>query len=291
MNVSQAGALALAAIAGVACFGSAHGASDTRDEPLPITHAGQAAKAYPGTSEATQRERARIFASLPNWTGIWEAEAWLNTTAAGKPAGGIEELRAKSPLMGHPPYNAAWEAQYQANLKNIATISAESRTRKSCSFAFPLGMDSPAIFQVAVTPEETLFVFVTQDVRHIYTDGRSHPPEDELWPTRMGDSIGHWEGQTLVIETVARLATGSIALASPISKLSEQAKFTERVRMVSEGVLENEMTIEDPVALERPWTVKIRYHRSPVLKRMMNWDCTENDRNPVVDGKLTVAPP
>jgi hypothetical protein len=258
--------LFLAAIAALVCFGSAH------------------------AETSAQQKRARVFASLPNWTGIWEAEAWTQRTAAGRPAGGMTEVRAKSQLMGHPPYNAAWEAWYQAGMKNLDALRATEATRKICSFGFPMGMESPSLFQVVLTPEEALFVFVTQDVRHVYTDGRPHAPQDELWPTRMGDSIGHWEGQTLVIETIARLATTPIAMASPMSKVSEKAKFTERIRMVSRDVLENEMTIDDPVAFTRPWTVKIRYHRASDLVRMTNHDCTENDRNPVVDGKLSVSP-
>lgn len=73
--------------------------------------------------------------------------------------------------------------------------------------------------------------------------------------------------------------------------MSDQAKFTERVRRVSRDVLEDDMTIEDPATLARPWTVKIRYHPVTDLERMINYDCAENDRNPVVNGKLTVAPP
>ena len=236
-------------------------------------------------------DRVRKFAALPDWTGIWETDAWTQRTAAGRPAGGINEVRSKSALMGHPPYNAKWEAQYQAGMKNKEALAAAENARKVCSFPFPMNMESPSIFQVAVTPEETLFVFVTQDVRHVYTDGRGHAPKDELWPTRMGDSIGHWEGQTLVIETVARMATIPIAIASPNSKVSEQARFIERLRLIDPNTLENEMTIEDPVAFTRPWTVKILYRRVRNLPRLGNYDCVENDRNPVVDGKLGVSPP
>ena len=251
---------------------------------------GCACAAQPSAQATAHEKRLRAFASLPDWTGIWEADAWVERTSAGKPVGGIERVRAKSQIMGHPPYNAAWEARYQDALKNSAVLRAASQASKSCSFGFPMGMESPAIFQIALTPEEALFVFVTQNVRHVYTDGRPHAPEEERWPTRMGDSIGHWEGATLVIETVSRLAHDALAIASPMSKLSEQATFTERVRLVGPDALEDEMTIEDPVALARPWTVKIRYHRVTDLDRMTNYDCTENDRNPVVDGKLTVTP-
>jgi hypothetical protein len=239
---------------------------------------------------SVQEKRVHVFASLPDWTGIWEAEAWSERTLAGKPVGGIERVRAKSELMGHPPYNAEWEARYQDGLKNLKAQRAASLKSKSCTLGFPMGMDSPAIFQIALTPEEALFVFVTQEVRHVYTDGRPHAPEDERWLTRMGDSIGRWEGETLVIETVSRLPNDALAIAAPLSKLSENAKFTERVRLVSPGVLEDEMTIEDPTTLARPWTLKIRFRRVTDLDRMTAYDCAENDRNPVVDGKLTVTP-
>jgi hypothetical protein len=249
--------------------------------------AGVAQAAQPS---AQQQKRVRAFASLPDWTGIWEADAWSGRTLAGKPIGGIERVRARSELMGHPPYNAEWEARYQDGLKNAGALRSASQKSKSCSLGFPMGMESPAIFQIALTPEEALFVFITQEVRHIYTDGRPHAPDEERWLTRMGDSIGHWEGETLVIETVSRLPHDPVAIASPLSKLSELAKFTERLRLVSPDVLEDEMTIEDPAALVRPWTVKIRYRRVADLGRMTNYDCAENDRNPVVDGKLTVVP-
>jgi hypothetical protein len=249
-----------------------------------------ASLAHAAQPSAQQQKRVRAFASLPDWTGIWEPDAWSGRTLGGKPVGGIERVRARSELMGHPPYNAEWEARFQDGMKNSGSLRAASQKSKSCSLGFPMGMESPAIFQIALTPEEALFVFVTQEVRHVYTDGRPHAPEEERWLTRMGDSIGRWEGDTLIIETVARLPSDPLAIASPLSKLSEHARFTERLRLVSPDLLEDEMTIEDPVALARPWTVKIRYRRVTDLSRITNYDCAENDRNPVVDGKLTVVP-
>jgi hypothetical protein len=154
-----------------------------------------------------------------------------------------------------------------------------------------MNMESPSLFQVAITPEEALFVFATPDVRHVYTDGRAHTSPDLLWPTRMGDSIGHWEGDTLVVDTIARSADAPIAVASPGLNVSEQARFVERIRLVSPDRLEDQLTIVDAVAFTKPWTVTIRYHRVTDLPHMIHHDCFENDRNPVVDGKLTVAPP
>ncbi len=92
------------------------------------------------------------------------------------------------------------------------------------------------VFQVVVTPEETLFVMDHGEVRHIYTDRRAHPVGDDLWPTPLGDSVGHWAGQTLVIDTVARTA-GPISMFSPAAELGEQAHFIERVHQIDGNTL------------------------------------------------------
>jgi hypothetical protein len=223
--------------------------------------------------------------------GIWESEAWSDINESGRPAGGIATVKAKSALSAHPPYNAEWEARFQAASKDVAALSALGATMKVCSFAFPGAMESPSLFQIVVTPEETLFLFATPEIRQVYTDGRKHPASEDLWPTPMGDSVGYWEGDTLVIDTIARRATAPIRFSSPMTVLSEQARFIERIRRVSVHQLENEMTVEDPVALARPWVMKLRYRRVTDLDRLPPHDCSENDRNPVVDGKMTIAPP
>jgi hypothetical protein len=245
----------------------------------------------PAHAASDPQQRARVFASLPDWTGIWEAEAWSDITVAGRPAGGIAAVRAKSVLSAHPPYNAEWEAKYQAAMKNSAAVQAAAMTSKVCEFGFPGALESPALFQMLVTPEETLFLFATREVRHIYTDGRAHPSAENLWPTLMGDSVGRWEGPELVIDTIARLATAPLRFSSPNVRLSEQARFTERIRLVGPDRLENDLTVEDPVALASPWRMKLTYRRVRNLDRMIHFDCAENDRNPVVDGRLTIAPP
>ena len=146
------------------------------------------------------------------------------------------------------------------------------------------------MFQVTVVPEETLLVFENDQVRHVYTDRRRHPVAEELWPTRLGDSIGHWEGDALIVDTIARTSTEPLAPRAWASLLSDQAHFTERLHLLSRDELEDELTIEDPIALARPWHMTLRFLRVAQLDRMIPYDCTENDRNPLVNGKLTIAP-
>jgi hypothetical protein len=73
------------------------------------------------------------------------------------------------------------------------------------------------------------------------------------------------------------------------ANLSAQAHFTERLRRIGTGTLQDAMTIEDPVRFTRPWQVKIRYARLKDLDRMIPTDC-EFDRNTVGD-EFGIAPP
>jgi hypothetical protein len=237
---------------------------------------------------ASSQERVRKFAQLPDWTGYWDT-AWLQsvTNPAGRNADVSFQATAKLVrLLDHPPYNAEWEVKYQAALRNAGAVA---ENRKLCDWRdFPLTMEAPTTFQIAITPEETLMVFHFGALRHIFTDGRGHPAKDDVWPTRMGHSIGRWENDTLVIDTIAR--TAGPAFVGPSAELSEQAHFTERLRLVDKDTLENRMTIVDPLRFTKPWELTIRYRRAVGLDRLIDWDC-DGDRHPVVDGKLAVAPP
>ena len=234
--------------------------------------------------------RVKAFARLPDWSGIWLNSVWL-ADASGRPPGGAAAVRANAQLRKEPPYNEFFATQYRAVIADTAAIAAKAAALSACLRGYPGLMEGPMHFQMATLPEETLIVFESGQVRHIYTDGRSHPMPEDLWPTLLGDSIGHWEGDTLVIDTVERISSDEVAPAAWGAVLSDQAHFTERWRMVDPDTLENQMTIFDPVMLSRPWVMRLQYKRQRVMDRMLPFDCTENERNPVVDGKLTVAPP
>ncbi len=240
-------------------------------------------------ADPSSAARVRAFAKLPDWSGIWLSVAWPLDATDTVP-GGPEQLRKGLQLIREPPYNAEWQRKYAASMSDSSALAARNDSFKVCSRSFPALMESPWMFQVAVLPEETLVVFENGQARHVYTDGRKHPPAEDLWPTRLGDSIGRWDGDTLVVDTIARTSSEAIAPRAWFSMLSEQAHFTERLRLVSRDELSDDFTIEDPVALARPWRMTLRFHRVAQLNRLTPYDCTENDRNPVVDGKLTITP-
>ena len=138
--------------------------------------------------------------------------------------------------------------------------------------------------------------------RRIYIDGRGHPAEDELLPTFMGHSIGHWEGDTLVVDTVgpngrARPINGYISgsvISGPDNPPrlpgSDQLRLTERIRLVGNGdYLEDTMTIEDPKTYRKPWTVTRYWQRRPDID-VQEYACTDN-RRPDAEGQVDQAAP
>ena len=243
-----------------------------------------------GIADAGQSSAARVraFALLPNWTGVWQSSAWL-ADESGRPPGGIAQVRAESQLALRPPYNSEWATNQQA----VINTALAAKALKWCVGSFPALMESPRMFQVATLPEETLLVFENGQIRHIYTDGRAHPAADDLWPTPLGDSVGHWSGDALIIDTVARTSSAPVAWSALAfsSMLSDEPHFIERLRLVGKDELEDQLTIEDPKALAKPWTVTLRFKRLRHMSRMIPFDCTENDRNPEIDGKIGIAPP
>ena len=177
---------------------------------------------------------------------------------------------------------------------------------KACTFGYPgLMLDTPVMFEILPTPKETAVIFSSREIRHVYTDGRPHTPKDELWATPWGDSIGHWEGQTLVIDTiavkspfapseadgVAVLAFGDVEGAQTVTIMSSQARYVERIRMLDKDHLEDQMTVIDPASFTEPWHLSRNYQRVAHINRMVYEDCEGEERNPVVNGRFTLAPP
>jgi len=113
-------------------------------------------------------------------------------------------------------------------------------------------------------------------VRKIFMDGRTHPPADDLLPTWWGHSIGRWEGDTLVIDTVGY--NDKFWFDSRGTPHTTQLHTIERWTRTSYGTLINEFTLDDPGALEHPVQLKFEAHASPPGTELMEFVCTENNQ-------------
>jgi hypothetical protein len=107
-------------------------------------------------------------------------------------------------------------------------------------------------------------------------DGREHPPDEELDPTWYGHSIGHWEGDTLVIETIGfNDLFWFDFLGHPHS---EQLHVLERYTRTDFGTLENITTVTDPLAYEKPFTIRHEARLRPGFD-LMEYICNENNQD------------
>jgi hypothetical protein len=108
-------------------------------------------------------------------------------------------------------------------------------------------------FQIYQMPDRVLFVFEggAHMWRVVYTDGRKHTPPDKWNPTYLGEGIGHWEGDTLVVDVTGFNDRSWLdAAAHPHT---EQLHIVERFTRINELLLHYEATIEDPGAYSKPW--------------------------------------
>ena len=109
-------------------------------------------------------------------------------------------------------------------------------------------------------------------VRQIFLDGRSHP--ENLQPTWLGHSVGHWEKDTLVVDTIGFNDKGWLDGNRP---QTEQLHVIERYRRLDLGHMELEITIDDPGAYTRPWKVRRLLQLAPG-EEIMEYVCNENNK-------------
>jgi len=109
----------------------------------------------------------------------------------------------------------------------------------------------PFPMQVIQIPGEVIMLFEYDHyIRHIYLNRRVHPKELDL--TWMGDSIGWWEGDTLVVDTAG--LNDKTWLDQVGHPHSDALHVVERIRRVGRDTLQDDLTIDDPKAYKKPWT-------------------------------------
>ncbi len=142
----------------------------------------------------------------------------------------------------------------------------------------------PDVYEFVVRPEQTWILAENgPNIMRIYTDGREHPVPEDRWPTHTGDSVGHWEGDTLVFDTLSLHSSenGRTLLDRTGLVLSDAAHFVTRMRINAEGNMEVQMEIDDAKALTAPWKVTKQFSRLDKGTRVYDYACNENNRNPI----------
>jgi hypothetical protein len=207
---------------------------------------------------AADRPEWSALGRLPDWGGVWTPD----------------RSDKKHPFgVGDPPWNAR-AAQQIAELKAAEKAGSPKNVYIDC---LPEGMPSFVImtlntFEFLFTPGRVTILgeFDGNRLRRIYTDGRSHPGDPDL--TFNGHSIGHWEGDALVVDTVGVLPQTFLPLGQAVAIPNNgDMHIVERIRLTGADTMVFDLQITAPHVLTAPWKVT----RTFLRKRGREFDIVE----------------
>jgi hypothetical protein len=211
---------------------------------------------------------AQAPATHPDFTGVWDP-------FRGGPGGDAKFAPpAPGPFVLKPeyakPYKAKLAAEAEANKRGEQLANASIQ-------CVPYGMPtmmSVAIYPIEITQTSKQLTIVTEafsEVRRVFL-GKEQSKLDEVAPGYYGRSVGRWEGDTLVVDTIGIKPNVAGYRGMPHSP---QMRITERFKLVAPDYLHDHVTIEDPVVLEKPVTYTLAYKRLPDYE-MVEFVCDNN---------------
>jgi hypothetical protein len=243
----------------------------------------------------------RTAAGTPDLSGLWmrtrSGPPPENGGGGGGAGGQLEPAQEPVPLDPNgPPIAAFFEAGQ--NIEGGLPYTPWAKELRDQRFALrardnpdaqclPMGFlqfhQQPQPRMIIQTEKLILIEYeANYGLRHIYLDGRELPPQGEPQPWWYGYSVGRWDGDDLVVETNNLRGADE---DSPYdgwmdvngSPYTRQAKFTERFRRPTFGHLQIDLTIEDPKAYTKPWTVRIDQRLLPD-QELIEFVCNENQQ-------------
>ncbi|MGH9687120.1 MAG: hypothetical protein ACRD5K_08530 [Candidatus Acidiferrales bacterium] len=239
------------------------------------------------------------IAKLPAFTGVWEMPLG-DASLVVQPGAAERKPRQAARRTGRPAmpkqptldFTPAWVAK----LRDLEAHPPQDNPQANCvPNGMPDIMAQPYPYEFLLTPGQvTIIGEAYRMIRHIYTDGRPLPKDPA--PTFWGTSVGHWDGNTLVAETVGLLPQTDIIPGSGIEHRfphSGKMKIIERYRLLDPDTMSIQTTVIDPVVLTSPYTT------TQILKRHRDWTideyiCEQNNRNALTSGgkaQVDTTPP
>jgi hypothetical protein len=199
--------------------------------------------------------------------------------------------RGRGSSAATPQLKSPYKEQYEALRAREREANARGEQLASRPLCEPYGM--PSMMQVAVYPMEiiqtprqvTIITEAFSEVRRIYM-GKAQLSLDDVDPGYYGHSVGHWDADTLVVDTIGIKPSVRGYQGLPHS---DKMRIAERIRRTTPTALEDQITIDDPVMLEKPLTYTISYNFVPNYE-MVEFVCENNreyvDENGIVRMKL-----
>lgn len=148
-------------------------------------------------------------------------------------------------------------------------------------FCLPPGpsraITGPSPFYIVQNEKTVAILFENHfNYRLIYTDGTKHPEDIMEYPAFMGHSVGRWEGDTLVVDTIG-IKEGTWLDSNGLEH-SDKLHLTERFRKTGPDIINYSVTYDDPVFFTKPWTLTVDLKRL-TNTRLIEYVCMENERD------------
>ena len=209
----------------------------------------------------------RLANGKPSMSGIWGQVRRADVTDSHIP-GFVKEL----------PFTAWGKQQWESY-----DASKGDYTGSCLPFGISRTVYGPHPIQIIQDNDYLAFLAEQNSWFHVLpTDGR--PFDKELPPSWFGDSVGHWQGDTLAIET--KNLNGYVRVDTIGHPMSDQARIIQTFKRVDFGHAEHTFTLDDPKTYTRPWTITETWTLR-LNDRIMEYSCEENNRG-LLDG--TIAP-
>ncbi len=230
----------------------------------------EAGRGQPQADAASGYDGPRTPEGNPDLSGFWQvlnSAAWdirPHNAQDGIPAGlGVV-------VGGEIPYQP-WAAEQQQ--ENYANRLTADPVRQCYLPGVPRITYMPFPFRILQTPDHVVVTYeFAHAVRIIYTDGSPHPLPNDFW---MGDSRGHWEGDTLVVDTT--YFNGRTWLDAAGNFHSDALQVVERYTPTTPYHIDYEVTLEDPNVFTRPWTMRMTlYRRMDEGLQILDYDCVDH---------------
>jgi hypothetical protein len=198
----------------------------------------------------------------PDFSGVWEGPFIQDMTKD------VRNQKGSGPL----PLTD-WGKQKMATQVDVSVHCLPTGYVRTTNAPFPM--------EIQQRPGRLVFLYEMNNNFHVvFTDGRGHPPD--LDPTWAGHSIGKWEGDTLVVDTIG--FNGKTQLDTEGHPHSDQLHVVERFTMTDPAHFNYDLTIEDPKAYAHPWKNVRTFMRLPKYD-LLEYSCNENNKD-VTEGHI-----
>jgi hypothetical protein len=213
------------------------------------------------TADAGANRKAQWsrLANLPDWSGVWEID-WRNSRG----------MPPRPQMKLTPAYQVKLDAYVKAQQQGE---NLQGEGANCVPPGLPGVMSQPYPIEFIYQPGKVVMLIEAyMQFRHVYMDGRKLPEDPD--PTFNGNSIGRWEKDTLVIESVGFTESTQLAPGVPHS---DQLRIVERIRKVDPKWLEIKTTLIDPVVLAEAYTSTTSYRH--LDDQIREYICLENNRD------------